>query len=364
MNRLKGRDPLNRISLCMIVRNEEVTLARCLASVKEAIDEIIIVDTGSTDRTKEIATSFGAVLYDYEWIDNFGAARNYCFEQATQPFIMWLDADDVIEKDDLQRLKALKQQELPYDSITMKYHLTFDNAGNPDYSLRRNRLVRRSCGFRWQGAVHEYLAVAGRIYHSDIAVTHLKEKPPTDRNLQIYLNRQVAGETFSPRDQYYFANELRDHDRFQEAADWYETFLNSGLGWVEDEIGACLKQAECFRRLRKNERQIASLLRTLFYDVPRAEFCCQLGNVFIEQKRYEQAIYWFMQATLLEKPKHRLGATDNASWTWLPHLQLTVCHDRLGDRERAIKHHKLAQHFNPNHPSIVYNERFFNKAKR
>lgn len=355
---------MNSISLCMIVRNEEDSLGRCLSSVQEAVDEIIIVDTGSTDRTKEIAASFGAVIHDFEWIDDFAAARNYAFEQATKEFILWLDADDVIEPSDLKRLLSLKAKPLPYDSISMNYHLTFDSAGKPLYSLRRNRLVRRSCGFRWIGPVHEYLAVSGRIYHSDVAVTHRKEREHTDRNLRIYLKRLDAGEIFSPRDQYYFANELRDHARYEEAIDWYEKFLNSGLGWVEDNIGACMKQADCYERLDQPDRRIASLLRTLRYDLPRAEFCCQLGAAFLEQKRYELAIYWFKKATELEKPKHLMGATDNASWTWLPHLQLTVCYDRIGDRSKALEHHRKARSFNPSHPSIVYNEKFFNSTKK
>ncbi|MFD0587896.1 glycosyltransferase [Paenibacillus sp. GCM10027627] len=354
---------MNSISLCLIVKNEEDSLGRCLSSVQEAVDEIIIVDTGSTDRTKEIAASFGAVIYDFEWIDDFAAARNFAFQQATQTFILWLDADDVIEEEDLIRLKALKEENLPYDSISMNYHLTFDQAGKPLYSLRRNRLVRRSMGFRWIGPVHEYLAVAGRIYHSDVAVTHRKERVHTDRNLRIYLKRLDGGEVFSPRDQYYFANELRDHARLHEAAEWYEKFLSGGQGWIEDNIGACTKQADCYGRTIQPEKQIASLLRTLSYDLPRAEFCCQLGSVFIEQKRYNQAIYWFRQATLLERPKDSMGATDNATWTWLPHLQLTVCYDRLGDRSKAIEHHNIAKGYNPTHPSVVYNEKFFSSAK-
>lgn len=348
------------ISLCMIVRNEEDSLGRCLESVRGAVDEIIITDTGSTDRTKEIAASYGAVLYDFEWIDDFAAARNFCFGKATQSFILWLDADDVIEKADLEKLKKLKaQKNFPYDSVSMNYHLTFDEKGNPLYSLRRNRLVRRSCGFRWIGPVHEYLAVSGRIYHSDIAVTHRKERSHTDRNLRIYLKRLESGEHFSPRDQYYFANELRDHDRLQEAVDWYEKFLQSGLGWVEDEIAACMKQADCYGRMQQQDKQLESLLRTLRYDRPRPEFCCRLGAVLIEQQRYQQAIYWFEQAIAAERPADYMGSTDYASSTWLPHLQLTLCYDRIGRRDKALQHHELAKRHNPRHPSIVYNDKFF-----
>ncbi|MDQ6420808.1 glycosyltransferase [Paenibacillus sp. LHD-117] len=355
------------ISLCMIVRDEEESLGRCLSSVREVVDEIVIVDTGSKDRTKEIAASFGAVVYDFEWIDHFAAARNYAFDRSTKAFILWLDADDVIEPDDRARLKALKEEngdDFPYDSVSMNYHLTFDQKGNPIFSLRRNRLVRRSRGFRWIGPVHEYLAVSGRTYHSDIAVTHRKERLHTDRNLRIYLKRLESGETFSPRDQYYFANELRDNKRFEEAVDWYGRFLDSGRGWVEDEIGACMKQADCYGKLKNTASQLASLFRSFSYDAPRPEICCELGSVFTLQKRFEQAIHWFKQAIAAERPADYMGSTDHASSTWLPHLQLTVCYDRIGNRAKALEHHRQAMDCNPGHPSIQYNENFFNKAKK
>ncbi len=348
------------ISLCMIVKNEEDSLGRCLSSVKEAVDEIIIVDTGSTDKTKEIAASFGAKIYDFEWIDDFAAARNFSFGQATQSYILWLDADDVLELVDTKMLIALKNiEDFNYDSITMNYHLSFDHYGKPIYSLRRNRLVKRSCNFQWHGPVHEYLAVHGHIFNSDIAVTHRKEKQYTDRNLRIYLNRRDKGEIFSPRDQYYFGNELRDHGRHAEAIEMYEQFLNGKQGWVEDEIGACMKQAGCYGQLKQRENQMRSLLRTLTYGLPRAEFCCQFGNLFIESKQWDIATYWFEQAASLEIPKNLLGPIDRASWTWLPHLQLTVCYDRLGNREKALFHHNKTKELNPGHPSVGFNEKYF-----
>ena len=92
------------ISLCMIVRNEEKVLARCLESVRGCVDEIIIVDTGSSDGTKEIAARFTDKIYDFEWIDDFSAARNYSFEQATGDYLLWLDADDVLLPADAEAL--------------------------------------------------------------------------------------------------------------------------------------------------------------------------------------------------------------------------------------------------------------------
>ena len=84
------------VSLCMIVKNEEDVLARCLDSVSDLVDEIVVVDTGSTGRTREIAGRFTNRVYDFTWIDDFAAARNYAFSLAEKDYCMWLDADDVL----------------------------------------------------------------------------------------------------------------------------------------------------------------------------------------------------------------------------------------------------------------------------
>ena len=83
------------ISLCMIIRDEEEVLGRCLESVADLVDEIILVDTGSQDRTREIARHFTEKVYEFPWIDDFAAARNFSFSKASCDYCMWLDADDV-----------------------------------------------------------------------------------------------------------------------------------------------------------------------------------------------------------------------------------------------------------------------------
>ena len=91
----------------MIVRDEEENLPRCLESVRGIFDEVIVVDTGSVDRTKEIAREFGARVFDFVWIDYFAAARNEALSHATGDYAFWLDADDVVEADQLEKLRAL-----------------------------------------------------------------------------------------------------------------------------------------------------------------------------------------------------------------------------------------------------------------
>jgi glycosyltransferase involved in cell wall biosynthesis len=346
----------------MIVKNEEDVLDRCLDSVKEVADEIIIVDTGSTDRTKEIAARFTGKVLDFPWIDDFAAARNYAFSHATQEFILWLDADDFFaEKDRLLLLELKKTLDPTVDSVTMPYYLVVDQAGNATYSIRRNRLVRRACGFRWIGAVHEYLEVGGRIIDSEIAVRHKKERIHTDRNLKIYRRLLEAGREFTPRDLYYYANELKDNGIYEEAVLYYEKFLDGKRGWIEDNIAACLRMSECFGFLNRCDQQLQSLFRTMSFDLPRAEACCQIGAFFFDANQLDRSIFWFELATNLKQPSGTLGALDHAAWTWLPHLQLCVCHDRLGSFEEARRHNDIALAYNPAHPSMLFNKSYFDK---
>jgi len=184
------------ISLCMIVKNEEVTLAKCLGSILGLVDEIIIVDTGSTDRTKKIAASFTDKIFDFKWVDDFSAARNYSYSKASMDYILWLDADDVLLPEDRMKFKELKSiLDASVDNVMMKYNVGFDTHGNVTFSYYRERLSKRSCNFQWREPVHEYLAKGEKVINTEICVTHTKiRRTQSDRNLKIYrktINRKV-----------------------------------------------------------------------------------------------------------------------------------------------------------------------------
>src|SRR5699024_3683098 len=124
------------------------TLARCLDSVKEAVDEIIIVDTGSKDETREIARRYTPHVYDFFWKDDFSAARNESFAHATRDFLLWLDADDVVEN--AEALVRFKRDVLDgLDVVMAPYHVAFDAQGNPTFTYYRERILRAGMGFRW-----------------------------------------------------------------------------------------------------------------------------------------------------------------------------------------------------------------------
>jgi len=350
------------ISLCMIVKDEEATLSRCLESAKDLVDEIIIVDTGSKDKSKDIAKNYTEYIYDFPWIDDFAAARNFSFSKATKEYIFYLDADDVIFEEDREEFKKLKKELDPsVDSVTMKYNVGFDENGNVTFSYRRNRLVKRERNFKWYGACHNYLEVYGNIVNSDIAISHKKIRHQTDRNLKIYEKKISRGEEFSPRDTFYYANELYDHRMYEKALENYNKYLNMDGGWYEDKIYACGKVADYYHSIDDYENALNYSFKSFKYDSPHAEHCCRLGTYFKEKGKLRQAIFWFELATKLDMPEENMGFTSNAYWTWVPHIQLCVCYDKLGNHDLAYEHNEIASSYNPNNESVLYNKKYFEK---
>jgi glycosyltransferase involved in cell wall biosynthesis len=342
----------------MIVKNEEATIGACLSSVAKAVDEIVIVDTGSTDQTKAIVRAFTDKIIDFKWIDDFAAARNFAFSHATKDYIFWLDADDILKEEDCRKFIELKNGLDPsVDSVSMFYNYAFDEFGKPTFRFRRNRLVKRVNGFKWIGAIHEYLEVKGNIMNSDITVTHCRVHRKSDRNLKIFQNRLMRGEEFTPRDLYYYANELFDHRKYSQAVSYYDKFLETGKGWIEDEISSCSKLADCYSRLGNPQKEMESVFRSFQYDRPRPEFCCRLGFYFLNRNQYEAAIFWYQLATQIERSDD-WGFYNPTCSTWLPHLQLCVCYDRLGKHELAYEHNEIARSYRPKDTSILKNKEY------
>lgn len=354
------------ISLCMIVKNEEKVLARCLDSIQSVVDEIIIVDTGSDDATKEIAKRYTDKVYDFAWIDDFSAARNYAFSKATMDYQMWLDADDVVPAGEAEKMKELKRT-LPEDTdiVTMKYHVHFDNFDNPTMTSMRERLTKREKQYIWSDPVHECIPLIGNVHHADIAIEHRKEHTGevSWRNINIYKNLEKQNHKFSPRQLYYYARELKDHNYYKKAAKYFKKFLDTKQGWREDNINACRELANCYKRLGKDDKCIKALLRSFEYDSPRSEAVCEIAYYYKEKKEYKQAAQWFLIASKLEKPESYCFMSGDY-WGYIPHIELCVCYSILGDMEKAVYHNDQAAVFKPESKAVKHNRAYFAKQKQ
>lgn len=346
----------------MIVKNEEELLARCLDCVKDIVDEINIVDTGSSDSTKEIAAKYTDRIFDYEWTNNFAAARNESFKYATKDYILYLDADDVVTEENQKKLIRLKETlDSSVDSVSMYYDAGTDEYGNVTLRYRRNRLVKREKNYKWQGDCHQYLNVYGKIINSDIAVTHKKIRHAVGRTISIYKNKIERGDIFTPRDYFYYGNELRENGHYEKAIESYSKNISLKEGWIEDKIFACIFRADCYRFLGDMQNELTSLFQSFQFSSPRAEACSRIGYNFQQKSDYKTAIFWYELAIEQVPDEERWSFIYTDYHTWYPHLQLCVCYYNLGDYQKSYDHNEAARKYRPEDKRILFNKDLLEK---
>jgi tetratricopeptide (TPR) repeat protein len=193
-----------KLSLCMIVRDEEEMLPRCLAAAAPAVDEIVIVDTGSRDRTIEIAGSFGARVIEREWTGSFSDARNVSFEHATGDWLLYLDADEVLVGEDVDRLRALTGRTWREAFYLVETSYTGEAGDGTAMTHNALRIFRNRAQYRFVGRLHEQIFQclppygSERIEHTSIRVEHYgylgtirDAKEKSRRNIDL-LRKQMA----------------------------------------------------------------------------------------------------------------------------------------------------------------------------
>ncbi len=246
------------ISLCMIVRNEEANLVRCLSTIKPAVDEIIVVDTGSTDRSRGIAAAFGAKVFEIPWKDDFSEARNVSLAKATGDWILILDADESIAPCDFGRLRRLtsaadrKKRADGFILTTRNYSGAMntegwtpndgsygnDEAGPGWYPSRKVRLFRNDPRVRFKGVVHELvedsmISHGMKIHTSDIPVHHhgsLQVKERCNKGEAYYQlgRKKVDQSEGNARAVYELAVQAARLGKYDESIDLWKRFLDSG----------------------------------------------------------------------------------------------------------------------------------------
>ncbi len=347
-------------SLCMIVKNEEEGLERCLQSASGIFDEIIIVDTGSADSTREISLRFTDKVYDYVWQDDFAAARNYSLSLAKSEYAMWLDGDDYIPPqskseliDILAELDAAR-----HDAVFLPYAVGFDEQNRPSFVYERERIIRLASGMRFEGAIHEAIPVSGRAVHRGAQIYHLgKSKREDGRNLRIFEGLIKSGKHLAPREKYYYARELCYVNRFEEAKRYYLECFEDENAWSENRVSSAIELALMISGESPDEA-LSLLLKSLAIAPPRADMCCAAGNIFLKKGEYEQAIFWYGLA-----PSRYAGV--GASFIpadyggYIPYLQLTVIYDRLGDKRTALEYNELAGKCHPQGAEYLWNKAYF-----
>lgn len=182
------------ISMCMIAKNEESVLKRCLDSYSGLFDEIIIVDTGSTDNTKNIAAGYTDKIYDFEWTGDFSEARNFAFSKASCDYIFSADADEVLDDYNRNLFMRLKSVLLPeIDIVQMKYVNCSHNTVYNSKKELRPKLYKRLRTFTWISPIHETVRLQPVIFDSDIEILHMPQSSHSKRDFSIFKNQLIMG---------------------------------------------------------------------------------------------------------------------------------------------------------------------------
>ncbi len=177
------------ISVCMIVKNEEDKLFKCLECLKPIADEIVIVDTGSTDGTKDVAKQFTDRIYDFKWTGDFSEARNFAFSFATCDYIYTADADELLDENNIREFKRLKASLLPEVEIVQMHYLNPPdrNMAYNDLDELRPKLFKRLRTFTWIDPIHETVRLLPVVFDSEIRIIHDPDSNHASRDFKAFL---------------------------------------------------------------------------------------------------------------------------------------------------------------------------------
>lgn len=330
------------VSLCMIVKNEEKILARCLDSVADLMEEIIVVDTGSTDGTKRIAAGYTDKVYDFTWTGDFSEARNFAFSKAGMEYIYSADADEVLDGRNREAFRRLKETLLPEIEIVQMYYanqLSYGTIYNFDRELRP-KLFKRLRTFRWQGAIHEQVGLTPVIYDSEIEICHRPENNHKDRDLAAFARMIQNGGRPDKRLHNIYAKELfisGEERDFLTAGPFFE---NSCLdvGRDMDEI----KEAACVAaRAARIEGDVARFFKYAMKVTACdgcAEICCELGDYYLTSGDIDEAIVWYYNAAYETESILSVKCSGE-----IPLRGLAECYRMLGNEKQAAEYERLAQ---------------------
>lgn len=383
------------LSLCMIVRDEEENLDACLRSVKEHVDEIVVVDTGSIDKTGEVAERHGARVHPFDartnpeaffaddeatcakfgapgpylgsvMLGDFGAARRKSFSLARGEFILWLDADDVLEGAAGLRAVVADLRARKLDMGFLAYDYARDDKGRTFYRQWRERIIRAGCA-DWVNPVHEVLLPSRPVQHAryeGITVAHHRKADrtncPPHRNYKILLreieHQRATGQAVDPRTLFYLGQEARWVEPLK-SAKFYEDYLGRS-GWPEERAAAHValgSMCEFGQLPMSMEEAYARADRE--YAVAAAEMPSNpdglfgLARIAYLRERWQECVDYTQRGLAIGNTESMLGANP-MDRLYRPHVYLNYALSKLGRIEEALASCRSALAAMPDDPGV------------
>lgn len=358
------------ISLCMIVKNEERNLDRCLSSVRDFVDEIIVVDTGSTDGTEKVAKSFGAKIYHHRWNNSFADARNYSLLKATEQWILIMDADDEFEREDKEKLLRITKNRIGgpnvYCGKTLCYSGNVPDNNNVLINLNV-RLIRNKAGYKYEGRIHEqivlkeedinspYPIVAAdiRFHHYGYLTSYITEKDKHNRNIALIQkeldeNPENAFMLFNMGNEYYAMQDI------EKSLDFYmRSFKNADLSLGYSPV-LLIRIVMCNEALHMDTALFKFVKLGLQYYPYLTDFEFLKATALLRLKKMEAAIRSYKKCIKMGSPATNINSILGVG-TFKPHYALSTIYSKLGDYAKAEWHCSKALKYNPTF-RIAYSE--------
>ncbi|RYM05909.1 glycosyltransferase [Sporolactobacillus sp. THM7-7] len=360
--RCKLMSPL--LSLCMIVKNEENVLKRCLDSVKDGVDEIVVVDTGSTDKTKEIAGEYTDKLYDYEWTNSFADARNYAQSKATGEWILALDADEFVDYDNLMDLrKELRENVNHFDVGLVKIFNFTGQAGQLIYNNYHVRIYRNDPSINYYRAIHEQLKKTDGsslkeqvsslvVYHSGYLTSTVDSKNKHKRNKAL-IDKEVRENGQTGFDYFNLGNEYLSHGDTEKALDHYVKAYKKRPDVRYSWVGPCVLQIiQCLIQLKryKDALNVIRDSEAIFSRSP--EFKTMRGRIFLLQGRINDAEHELIR--LVDNKDDYTDTIISPDYLkYFPYKFLGYIYEKKEDLQKAVFHYSKAFHFNLNDEDLL-----------
>ncbi|MEW5767458.1 MAG: tetratricopeptide repeat protein [bacterium] len=351
------------ISLCMIVRDEEGQLPRCLASVKDLVDEIIVVDTGSKDKTIQIARSFGAKVYEHPWQNDFSAARNISLSYAQSDWILILDADEELEKDDIPKIRPILMTH-KCEGLTFAVSSQLPGSGKSRHDSIR--LFKNHKEYHYQGIVHNQLIIKGlilttdvRLYHHGYNLSPGQMRKKLERSLPL-LKEHLHHHPDDLYARFQLARLYRGYNYYEECIKEGLMVLNAPQAKEEGAKATVLMTmcdlALAYFKLGDYQHGEEYCLKALSQKEDYLDVLFILGNIYLHREEYQKGIDTLKRFLTAREKSGRFDPfmVDNVGQVDQVYLYLGKAYILLSQFEEAIDYLKHGLEFNPLNPAVYH----------
>lgn len=343
-----------RLSLCMIVRDSSRTLDACLASIAPWVDEIIVVDTGSLDNTREIAERYAAQVFEFPWCDDFAAARNESLRHAAGDWLFWMDSDDTISPENGERLRALAHRPLieAPTAYVMQVHCPGPTGTTDCTIVDHVKMFGNDPRLRFDGRIHEQILpairhVGGTVEWTDIYVSHSGSEHSPNARLQKQqrdlrlLEMELGERPDHPFVLFNLGMTYADMEETEQAAAYLEKCLLVSTPDESHVRKAYALLVGCLTQLRRDSeaRRVLGRGQELFPEDPELWF--RLGALEQQGKNHDEAIKAYRTA-LSSQPNRYFMSRDRGITGYKARHNLAGVYRELGRLDLAELQWRLA----------------------